>query len=67
MDTCCQAFLWRFFIYSINAARMGTPARTTRDSFTSTKNINITIKIRFNISSTTLISPLDSISDTEFT
>ena len=65
MDTICHALLWRFLMYIINTPRIGTPAITTSESFTSTQNMKI--KIRFIISRTTLISPLESISDTEFT
>ena len=67
METICHALLWRFLIYIINTPRIGTPAITTKESFTSTRNMKMTIKIRLMISSTTLISPLESISDTEFT
>ena len=67
LETICHALLWRFLIYIINTPRIGTPAITTKESFTSTRNMKMTIKIRLMISSTTLISPLESISDTEFT
>ena len=66
-DTCCHARRCLFLIQNMNTIRIGTPAITTSDSFTSTQNMKMTMKIRFKISSTTLISPLDSISDTEFT
>ena len=66
-ETICHAFLCFCLIQSRNTIRIGTPASTTSESFTSIISMKITIKIRFMLSRTTLISPLDSMSDTEFT
>ena len=43
------------------------PAMTTSESFTSQRNIKTAIRIRLKISSTKLIMPFESASETELT